>query len=199
MRYGDWNQTGLFLKDDLQRRLGIPQISVVIEREGGAQVGVTCKWYFRGRREDPHSFGLALFRRKDKSRFGEIEFMGDLLHLFIAQITGFWNDCELIPLKSVFGEDVTDKELIGHQRNRSFSNRKLWHPSAASRIQRILSERNESFTSLDLKSQRRLSWTKRRNYTISHLSLLLSLHRNGGASGISGNIILWNSRKYFFK
>ncbi len=123
----------------------------MIEREGSAQIGVNCKRYFRGRREDPHLFGLALFRRKDKSRFGEIEFTGDLLHLFIVQTTGFRNDCELIPLKSLFGEDVTDKELIGHQRNRSFSNRKLWRPSAASRIQRILSERNESFTSIDLK------------------------------------------------
>ena len=151
IRYCDWNQTGLFLKNDLQRRLGITKISVIVEREGGAQVGVTCKWYFRGRREDPHSFGLALFRRKDKSRFGEIEFTSDLLHLLIIQTTSFWNDCELIPLKSVFGEDVTDEELIGHQRNRSVSNRKFWRQSDGSRIQHILSECSESITSLDPK------------------------------------------------
>jgi len=148
---GDWNQTGLFLKDDLQRRLGIPKISVAVESEGGAQVGVTCKWYFRGRREDPHSFGLTLFRRKDKSCLREIEFTSDLLHLLITQTTSFWKDCELIPLKSVLGEDVTDEELVGHQRNRSVSNRKLWHPSDGSRIQRVLNERSESITSIDPK------------------------------------------------
>ena len=112
---------------------------------------MTCKRYFRSRREDPHSFGLALFRRKDKSCLGEIEFTSDLLHLLIIQTTSFWKDCELIPLKSVLGEDVTDEELIGHQRNRSVSNRKLWHQSDGSRIQRVLDERSESVTSLDPK------------------------------------------------
>ena len=119
-------------------------MSVAVEREGGAQIGVTCKCYFLGRREDPHSSGLALFRRKDKSRFGEIEFTSDLLHLLIIQTTSFWNDCELIPLKSVFGEDVTDEELVGHQRNRSVSKRKSWHQSDGSMIQHILSERGET-------------------------------------------------------
>ena len=134
---GDWNQTSLFFKDDLQRRLGITKISVAVEREGGAQVGVTCKRYFQGRRENPHSFGLALFRRGKTKVVSEKLNSRALLHLLIIQTTSFWKDCELIPLKSVFGEDVTDEELIGHQRNRSVSNRKFWHQSDGSSIQRV--------------------------------------------------------------
>ena len=106
--------------------------------------------------------GLVQGERQKLSQ--EIEFTSDPLHLLIIQTTSFWKDCELIPLKSVLSEDVTDEELIGRQKNRSVSNRKLWHPSDGSRIQHILSERSESIKSLDPK-QRWLSWAKRRDYT----------------------------------
>ena len=116
LRDGYGNHARHLLEVDLDRRPDLSELARRRQGEGGADVGMAGERHLGGPREDADLASMSGSGREHEGGLGQVELLGDLLHLLIAQPLGLGQDSKLIAAEARVGEDIAEVVVVTHGR-----------------------------------------------------------------------------------